>query len=126
MKIKLFMTSVLLAIGSTAVMAQASYTDKDGNEYQFKRHWFLDIQAGGQYTVGEAEGWFHTGDLGAFTADGELLVLGRRDNRFICGGENIQPEAIEQALLQHGAVRQALVVPLADAEWVRRRHGCVY
>ena len=35
MKIKLFMTSVLLAIGSTAVMAQASYTDKDGNEYQF-------------------------------------------------------------------------------------------
>ena len=51
MKIKLFMTSVLLAIGSTAAMAQASYTDKDGNEYQFKRHWFLDVQAGGQYTV---------------------------------------------------------------------------
>ena len=65
----------------------------------------------------DAEGWFHTGDLGAFTADGELLVLGRRDNRFICGGENIQPEAIEQALLQHGAVRQALVVPQADDEW---------
>ena len=65
----------------------------------------------------DAEGWFHTGDLGAFTADGELLVLGRRDNRFICGGENIQPETIEQALLQHGAVRQALVVPQADDEW---------
>ncbi|WOG03294.1 OmpA family protein [Segatella copri] len=54
MKIKLFMASALLAIGSTAAMAQASYTDKEGNEYQFKRHWFLDIQAGGQYTVGEA------------------------------------------------------------------------
>ena len=54
MKIKLFMTSVLLAVGSTAAMAQASYTDKDGNEYQFKRHWFLDVQAGGQYTLGEA------------------------------------------------------------------------
>ena len=65
----------------------------------------------------DAEGWFHTSDLGAFTADGELLVLGRRDNRFICGGENIQPETIEQALLQHGAVRQALVVPQADDEW---------
>ena len=65
----------------------------------------------------DVEGWFHTGDLGAFTADGELLVLGRRDNRFICGGENIQPETIEQALLQHGAVRQALVVPQADDEW---------
>ena len=65
----------------------------------------------------DAEGWFHTGDLGELTAGGELLVLGRRDNRFICGGENIQPELIEQVLLQHGAVRQALVVPLADAEW---------
>lgn len=54
MKIKLFIASALLVIGSTAAMAQASYTDKDGNEYQFKRHWFLDIQAGGQYTVGEA------------------------------------------------------------------------
>ena len=51
---KLFMASAMLAIGSTAAMAQASYTDKDGNEYQFKRHWFLDVQAGGQYTVGEA------------------------------------------------------------------------
>ena len=65
----------------------------------------------------DAEGWFHTGDLGELTATGELRVLGRRDNRFICGGENIQPEAIEQALLQHAAVRQALVVPQADAEW---------
>ena len=52
--IKLFMATAMLAIGSTAAMAQASYTDKDGNEYQFKRHWFLDVQAGGQYTVGEA------------------------------------------------------------------------
>ena len=52
--IKLLMAMVMLAIGSTAAMAQASYTDKDGNEYQFKRHWFLDVQAGGQYTVGEA------------------------------------------------------------------------
>ena len=52
--IKLLMATAMLVIGSTAAMAQASYTDKDGNEYQFKRHWFLDIQAGGQYTVGEA------------------------------------------------------------------------
>ena len=49
--IKCLYAASLLAIGSTAAMAQASYTDKDGNEYQFKRHWFLDIQAGGQYTV---------------------------------------------------------------------------
>ena len=36
-------------------MAQATYTDKDGNEYQFKKHAFLDIQGGAQYTLGEAK-----------------------------------------------------------------------
>ena len=36
-------------------MAQATYTDKDGNEYQFKKHFYLDIQGGGQYTLGEAK-----------------------------------------------------------------------
>ena len=35
--------------------AQATYTDKEGNEYQFKKHLFLDLQAGGQYTLGEAK-----------------------------------------------------------------------
>lgn len=40
--IKCLYAASLLAIGSTAAMAQASYTDKDENEYQFKRHWFLE------------------------------------------------------------------------------------
>ena len=43
------------ALGSTTAMAQATYTDKDGNEYQFKKHWFLDLQGGAQYTLGEAK-----------------------------------------------------------------------
>ena len=51
---KLFMASAMLAM-STAAMAQASYTDKDGNEYQFKKHAFLDLQGGAQYTLGEAK-----------------------------------------------------------------------
>ena len=36
-------------------MAQATYTDKDGNEYTFKKHAFLDLQGGAQYTLGEAK-----------------------------------------------------------------------
>ena len=51
---KLFMASVMLMMG-TAAMAQATYTDKDGNEYQFKKHAFLDLQGGAQYTLGEAK-----------------------------------------------------------------------
>ena len=51
---KLFMASAMLMMG-TAAMAQATYTDKDGNEYQFKKHAFLDLQGGAQYTLGEAK-----------------------------------------------------------------------
>ena len=51
---KLFMASAMLAMG-TAAMAQATYTDKEGNEYQFKKHAFLDLQGGAQYTLGEAK-----------------------------------------------------------------------
>ena len=52
---KFILASAILAIASTSAMAQATYTDKDGNEYQFKKHFFLDIQGGGQYTLGEAK-----------------------------------------------------------------------
>lgn len=38
----------------TAASAQTTYTDKEGNVYTFQRHWFLDVQGGAQYTLGEA------------------------------------------------------------------------
>ena len=44
-----------MAFGTTSAMAQATYTDKDGNEYQYNKHWFLDLQGGAQYTLGEAK-----------------------------------------------------------------------
>ena len=50
----LLATAVLASLGMNA-MAQATYTDKDGNEYQFKKHAFLDLQGGAQYTLGEAK-----------------------------------------------------------------------
>ena len=66
-----------------------------------------------------AEGWFQTKDLGSW--DGENLhILGRADNMFISGGENIQPEEIEGILLQSDFVNQAFVVPKDDAEFGQR------
>lgn len=50
----LLVTAVLASLVMNA-MAQATYTDKDGNEYQFKKHAFLDLQGGAQYTLGEAK-----------------------------------------------------------------------
>ncbi|MGL5948638.1 MAG: AMP-binding protein [Aeromonas sp.] len=68
----------------------------------------------------DSSGWFHTRDKGALLADGQLRVDGRLDNVFISGGENIQPETIEQRLVDHPRVAQALVVPVASAEWGAR------
>ena len=48
------------------------------------------------------------------------MITGRIDNQFSSGGENIQPEQIEQQLLQHPAVAQAIVVPVPDDEWGMR------
>ncbi len=63
------------------------------------------------------EGWFATGDLGTLDAQGFLRVQGRKDNMFISGGENIQPEEIEQWLLRFPGLIQAVVVPVPDKEF---------
>lgn len=47
--------AALMILGTTTAMAQATYTDKDGNEYTFKKHAFLNLQGGAQYTLGEAK-----------------------------------------------------------------------
>jgi O-succinylbenzoic acid--CoA ligase len=68
----------------------------------------------------DLHGWFATGDLGYLDREGYLTVTGRKDNMFISGGENIQPEEIEMALCEHSTVAQAVVVPVLDEEFGSR------
>lgn len=63
---------------------------------------------------------FRTNDLGAWTADGRLEVLGRADDVIVTGGENVAPAAVERALLAQAGVREACVVGVPDAEWGAR------
>lgn len=67
----------------------------------------------------EGDGWFHTRDRGTLRA-GELLIAGRLDNLFFCGGEGVQPEDIERLLASHDGVRQAFIAPVADPEYGQR------
>ncbi|AZG75030.1 o-succinylbenzoate--CoA ligase [Shewanella livingstonensis] len=61
------------------------------------------------------QGWFCTHDKGLLDSEGQLSILGRVDNMFICGGENIHPEQLEAVLLSHPNVAQAIVFAIADA-----------
>ena len=60
------------------------------------------------------DGWFQTRDTGFFDDAGRLTLTGRLDNMFVCGGENIQPEAIEHALMQVDGMENACVVAIPD------------
>ncbi|MGH3145297.1 MAG: o-succinylbenzoate--CoA ligase [Rubrobacter sp.] len=68
----------------------------------------------------DACGWFHTGDLGDLDEGGYLRVRGREDNTFFSGGENVQPEEIEEALCRIEGVEEAVVVPVEDEEFGQR------
>lgn len=70
--------------------------------------------------LADEAGWLRTRDRGELLAEGRLRVLGRLDRMFIVGGENVQPEAVEQALCRVPGVLEALVVAYPDAEYGSR------
>ena len=57
----------------------------------------------------DAEGWLHTGDLGAVDARGYFRITGRVKEMIIRGGENLFPAEIENVLLEHPAVAEIAV-----------------
>ncbi|MEO1266502.1 MAG: AMP-binding protein [Myxococcota bacterium] len=63
------------------------------------------------------EGWVFTGDMAVEDADGMVRIVGRADNMFISGGENVSPEEVEQVVMMHEAVAEALCAGVPDARW---------
>lgn len=64
-----------------------------------------------------ADGWFRTGDLGSFDADGYLRILGRLKELIITGGLNVYPREVEDVLLSHDGVAEVAVVGAPSEEW---------
>ncbi|MEQ9315858.1 MAG: acyl-CoA synthetase, partial [Henriciella sp.] len=79
------------------------YKDPEKSEKTF---WVVD---GVRYAV--------PGDWCTVEADGTITLLGRGSNCINSGGEKIYPEEVEEALKNHDAVRDALVVGLPDEKW---------
>lgn len=69
--------------------------------------------------IKDSEGWFDSKDLGNCKNE-ELYIIGRADNQFISGGENIHCEEIEAVLSQLQEVSQAIVIPVPDLEYGHR------
>ena len=65
----------------------------------------------GAWVEGE---WFNTGDLGVINGLGHIQLTGRAKDLIIRGGHNIDPQIIEDALLAHGGVIQAVAIGQPD------------
>jgi len=60
------------------------------------------------------DGWYDTGDVMRRDESGFVFFVGRADDMFQCGGENVYPGEVEKLLGRHPDVAQACVVPVAD------------
>ena len=62
-------------------------------------------------------GWFHTGDMATISPDGRILIVDRRKDIIVSGGENISSLEVEKALVAHPEVYEAAVIPIPDEKW---------
>ena len=70
-------------------------------------------------------GWLHTGDSGRLDEEGYLFVQDRLKDMIVSGGENVYPRAIEDVLLTHTAVVDAVVIGVPDARWGETVKGVI-
>ena len=62
-------------------------------------------------------GWFHTGDVATIAPSGFVMLVDRKKDIIISGGENVSSLEVEAALLAHAGVLEAAVIPVQHERW---------
>ncbi|WOL12017.1 hypothetical protein Cni_G20781 [Canna indica] len=71
------------------------------------------------------KGWFDTGDIGWLDGQGELWLIGRRNDRIKTGGENVYPEEVEAVISQHPGISKVVVVGVPDIRLTEKVVACL-
>src|SRR5277367_799845 len=61
------------------------------------------------------DGYFRTGDVGYLDEDGYVFIVDRTKDMLLCGGFNVYPRSIEEAIYQHPSVEEVSVIGVPDA-----------
>jgi len=62
-------------------------------------------------------GWLRTGDMAVWNEEGYILIVDRKKDIIVSGGENVSSLEVEKIILSHPAVMEAAVVPMPDKKW---------
>ena len=62
-------------------------------------------------------GWLSTGDMAVWNEEGYILIVDRKKDIIVSGGENVSSLEVEKIILSHPAVMEAAVVPMPDRKW---------
>ncbi|KAG7047840.1 AMP-binding enzyme [Colletotrichum scovillei] len=122
----------LTTVGTLMPHASAKIVDRDGNVvpmgqrgelcmagYQLQAGYWNNSEKTNEVMVRDSAGvlWLHTGDEAVFDDAGYCSITGRFKDIIIRGGENIYPLEIEERLMAHPSISQAIVVGLKDEHY---------
>jgi len=65
-----------------------------------------------------AGGWFHSGDVGYFDAEGYLYIVDRIKDVINTGGVQVASREVEDALFTHAAIAEVAVIAIPDPKWI--------